>query len=93
MVKFNINYWIMCKEGNGSLVECKVGILDCKVVKNIVFICYNIVFDEICFLIKELLENFGFYFYYFKSFIYLKMYYYWESFIKFFNWFIYDFCG
>lgn len=93
MVKSNINHWITCKEGNGSLVECKAGTLDCKVVKNIAPTCHNIAPDEIQILTKESSENFGPHLYYSKSSTYLKTYYYWESSTKSPNWPTHDPCG
>ena len=35
LIKSNINNWIACKEGSGSLVMQKVGFLSCKLVKQI----------------------------------------------------------
>ena len=79
MVKSNINHWITCKEGTGSLVECRAGTLDCQVVKNIAPTCHNVSPDEIRFLTKESSENLGPHLYYSKSSTYLNTYYYWES--------------
>ena len=35
LIKSNINNWIACKEGSGSLVMQKVGFLSCKLIKQI----------------------------------------------------------
>lgn len=93
MVKSNINHWITCKEGTGSLVDCRAGTLDCQVVKNIAPTCHNVAPDEIRILTKESSEDFGPHLYYSKSSTYLKTYYYWESSTKSPNWPTHDPCG
>ena len=35
LIKSNINNWIACKEGEGSLVQFRVGSVTCKLVKNV----------------------------------------------------------
>ena len=35
LIKSNINNWIACKEGTGSLVQWKAGSLSCKLVKQV----------------------------------------------------------
>ena len=36
LIKSNINNWIACKEGTGSLVQFKEGSITCKVVKPVI---------------------------------------------------------
>ena len=47
MVKSNINHWIACKEGNGSLVETTAGTLQCRNVKNVASKCHGFVPDQL----------------------------------------------
>ena len=42
MVKSNINHWIVCTEGEGSLVEYRKGSLNCHVVK-IIAAAFNVI--------------------------------------------------
>ena len=39
LVKSNINNWISCKEGTGSLVQQKAGSISCKLVKQVSKLC------------------------------------------------------
>lgn len=41
MVKSNINHWISCKDGAGSLVEWKAGTISCHVIKNVASKCLD----------------------------------------------------
>lgn len=41
MVKSNINHWISCTEGTGSLLEWRAGTLNCHVVRNIAAKCQD----------------------------------------------------
>ena len=59
MVNSNINHWIVCTEGEGSLVEYKKGSLNCRVVKIIAAACQNVAPDEIRLLTKEAAGNYG----------------------------------
>lgn len=93
MVKSNINHWIVCKEGTGSLVQYRAGSLDCRVVKNIAPTCHNVAPDEIRMLTKESSANFGPHLYNSKSSTFLKTYYYWESSTQSPNWPTHDPCG
>ena len=43
LIKSNINNWIACKEGSGSIVRQKAGSLSCKLVKQISQICNGVV--------------------------------------------------
>lgn len=93
MAKSNLNHWIVCNEGNGSLVEYRAGSLNCRVVKNVASICHNVAPDEIRVLTREASTNFGPYLYKSKSPTWLKTYYYWESSTQSSNWPTHDPCG
>ena len=43
LIKSNINNWIACKEGTGSIVQQKAGSITCKLVKNVSHKCTNVV--------------------------------------------------
>ena len=43
LIKSNINNWIACKEGTGSLVEQKAGSITCKLVKQVSKQCAGVV--------------------------------------------------
>ena len=43
MIKSNINNWIACKEGTGSIVRQKAGSLSCKLVKQVSQQCAGVV--------------------------------------------------
>jgi len=43
LVKSNINNWIACKEGTGSLVQFKEGSITCKLVKQVSQQCASVV--------------------------------------------------
>ena len=43
MIKSNINNWIACKEGTGSLVQQKAGSITCKMVKQVSKQCAGVV--------------------------------------------------
>ena len=43
LIKSNINNWIACKEGTGSLVQFKVGSVTCKLVKQVSQQCAGVV--------------------------------------------------
>ena len=43
LIKSNINNWIACKEGNGSLVQEKAGSITCKLVKQVFKQCAGVV--------------------------------------------------
>ena len=43
LIKSNINNWISCKEGSGSLVKLKAGSLSCKLVKKVSQKCAGVV--------------------------------------------------
>ncbi|XP_067040590.1 uncharacterized protein [Acropora muricata] len=93
MVKSNINHWIVCTEGEGSLVEYKKGSLNCRVVKIIAAACQNVAPDEIRLLTKEAAGNYGPHLWNTKSPTWLKTYYYWESSTQSGNWPTHDPCG
>ena len=93
MVKSNINHWIVCTEGEGSLVEYKKGSLHCRVRKIIATACQNVAPDEILLLTKEAGGNYGPHLWNTKSPTWLKTYYYWESSTQSRNWPTHDPCG
>lgn len=93
MVKSNINHWIACTDGTGSLVEYRAGSLNCRVIKNIASVCLNVAPDEIRVLTKESSANYGPHLYNSKSPTWLKTYYYWESSTQSPNWPTHDPCG
>jgi len=43
LIKSNINNWIACKEGKGSLVQWKTGPVTCKLVKQVSKQCPDVV--------------------------------------------------
>ena len=43
LIKSNINNWIACKEGTGSIVRQKAGSLSCKLVKQVSQQCAGVV--------------------------------------------------
>ena len=43
LIKSNINNWIVCKEGTGSIVRQKGGSLNCKLVKQVSTLCFGVV--------------------------------------------------
>ena len=43
LIKNNINNWIVCKEGSGSVVRQKAGSLSCKLVKQVSQQCAGVV--------------------------------------------------
>ena len=43
MIKSNINNWVACSEGTGSLVNFASGSINCKLVKNVAGYCQNVV--------------------------------------------------
>ena len=43
LIKSNINNWIACKEGSGSIVRLKAGSLSCKLVKQVSQQCAGVV--------------------------------------------------
>ena len=43
LIKSNINNWIACKEGSGSIVRQKAGSLSCKLVKQVSQQCAGVV--------------------------------------------------
>jgi len=43
LIKSNINNWIACKEGTGSLVQEKAGSIACKLVKQVSKLCAGVV--------------------------------------------------
>ena len=43
LIKSNINNWIACKEGSGSIVRQKGGSLSCKLVKQVSTQCSGVV--------------------------------------------------
>ena len=43
LIKSNINNWIACKEGSGSIVRQKAGLLSCKLVKQVSQQCAGVV--------------------------------------------------
>ena len=43
LIKSNINNWIACKEGTGSLVQQKAGSVTCKLVKQVSEQCAGVV--------------------------------------------------
>ena len=45
LIKSNINNWIACKEGTGSIVQQKTGSVTCKLVKQITKQCSGVVPD------------------------------------------------
>ncbi|XP_022805105.1 uncharacterized protein LOC111342306 isoform X2 [Stylophora pistillata] len=43
LIKSNINNWIACKEGTGSMVQQKKGSITCKIVKQLSNVCFGAV--------------------------------------------------
>ena len=43
LIKSNINNWIACKEGSGSIVQQKAGSITCKLVKQVSDQCPGVV--------------------------------------------------
>lgn len=95
MVKSNINHWIACQEGSGSLVDFKQGNLQCRIIKNIAVKCHNYVPDQLILhsagnpagstLGPDLIRS--------QSTSRLKEYYYFESNTRTGNWPTHDPCG
>lgn len=95
MVKSNINHWIACKEGSGSLVEFKTGSVLCRIIKNVASKCHNYVPDKLILhaagnpagstLGPDLIRS--------QSSSWLKEYYYFESNTRTGNWPTHDPCG
>ncbi|RMX58535.1 hypothetical protein pdam_00023471 [Pocillopora damicornis] len=95
MVKSNINHWIACKEGTGSLVEFKTGSVLCRIIKNVASKCHNYVPDQLILhaagnpagstLGPDLIRS--------QSSSWLKEYYYFESNTRTGNWPTHDPCG
>lgn len=54
MVKSNINHWIVCNEGSGSLVAWRRGTITCRVVKNVANTCPNNAPTQIYFYFRSL---------------------------------------
>ena len=42
LVKSNINHWIVCRQGTGSLVNFEKGRISCRVVKNVPSKCHGV---------------------------------------------------
>ena len=57
MIKSNINNWITCSEGNGSLVNWRSGSLKCKIDKRVTKKCSEVVPSSImvrkCFVLEN----------------------------------------
>ena len=95
MVKSNINHWIACKEGTGSLVEFRGGSLQCRNIKNVAAKCHGYVPDKLILhsagnpagstLGPDLIRS--------QSSSWLKEYYYFESNTRTGNWPTHDPCG
>ena len=95
MVKSNINHWIACKEGTGSLVEFRTGSLQCRNIKNVASKCHGYVPDRLILhsagnpagstLGPDLVRS--------SSTSWLKEYYYFESNTRTGNWPTHDPCG
>ena len=47
MIKSNINHWIACQEGTGSLMKFVAGSVKCRIIKNVAYKCYNHVPDQL----------------------------------------------
>ena len=47
LIKSNINNWIVCKEGTGSIVRQKAGLISCKLVKQVSQQCPGVVPNSI----------------------------------------------
>ncbi|XP_022805663.1 intelectin-1-like [Stylophora pistillata] len=95
MVKSNINHWIACKEGSGSLVEFKTGSVLCRIIKNVASKWHNYVPDKLILhaagnpagstLGPGLIRS--------QSSSWLKEYYYFESNTRTGNWPTHEPCG
>ena len=55
LIKSNINNWIACKEGTGSLVQQKTGSITCKLVKQVSKQCAGVLLTSLT------LHNYGLY--------------------------------
>ena len=90
MIKSNINHWITCKEGAGSLVEARAGSLQCRNIKNVAFKCHGYVPDQLIFYTAghstgaELIRS--------QSNTWLKHYYFFDGSTRT-NWPTHDPCG
>jgi len=94
MIKSNINHWIKCSEGSGSLLYWRTGSIHCQVVRNIAPKCHGYVPDHIKFdaagsggrdLGPDLIRT--------ASSSWLKEYYYLEASTETANWPTHDPCG
>lgn len=95
MVKSNINHWIACREGTGSLVEFRTGSVQCRLIKNVASKCHNYVPDRLILhsagnpagstLGPDLIRS--------QSSARLKEYYYFEASTRTRNWPTHDPCG
>ena len=47
MIKSNINNWIACREGSGSLIKYRAGSISCRIVNNLTHKCGNVVPNQI----------------------------------------------
>jgi len=94
MIKSNINHWITCTDGSGSLLYWRTGSIHCQVVKNVGHMCHNYAPDYIKFVSagsggKDLGPNLE----RTSSKSSLKEYYYLEASTKTSNWPTHDPCG
>ena len=94
MVKSNINHWIACTEGTGSLIKFRAGSLNCRLIKNIAHVCHGRIPDKLIFhtagnpgssLGPDLVRS--------QSTTWLKEYYYFEGSTQTGNWPTHDPCG
>ena len=81
LIKSNINNWIACKEGSGSIVRQKAGSLSCKLVKQVSQQCAGVVPTSI------VLSGHG------PHLSSTSLYYYFEGSITSSNWPTHDPCG
>ena len=54
MIKSNVNNWITCEDGTGSLVHWSSGSLKCKLIKKLFGICGEVVPNSIMVIIVKL---------------------------------------
>lgn len=99
MIKSNINNWIACHEGTGSLINYRAGSLNCRIVNNLTHKCGNVVPNQIQLSTRDSYgpHNLGPNLYDSRVrggwFRVLKVYYYLETSTAGVNWPTHDPCG
>ena len=47
MIKSNINNWIACREGTGSLIKYRTGSIHCRIIRKLTGKCGNVAPNQI----------------------------------------------